>query len=123
MGNSEWTFTIAALALTYNRRARLNDGFDERLENFNALKQRRRGRRICRDECLCFKGAKEVLRMGNVTDTVYLCVFLLRRALSGGEVRQIGHEPCDEAFEEGHHEHQLHPRQSCDERSDRKSVV
>jgi hypothetical protein len=36
--NSEWTFTISALALTYNRRARVNDGFDERLENFNALK-------------------------------------------------------------------------------------
>src|SRR6266571_7907697 len=75
-------------------------------------------KRFVLERDLRLQRAEEFLGMDDVADAVYICVFLLRRTLPFGEVRQVRHELGDEAFEEGHHDHDPHPRESGHELAD-----
>ena len=70
-----------------------------------------RGNRATRERHLRVERTEEFLRMDDIAGTVHVRVFILCRALPFGELCEIGHESGNEAFEEGHHEHDLDPRE------------
>ena len=76
-----------------------------------------------REHHLRFQGPEEFLSMGDVTNAMDVRVFHLGRTLALGELGQIGHEPLNEAFEEGHRHHDRHRRQSSDEQADVHQVA
>src|SRR2546422_10963395 len=109
-------FAVRARLDGLARRACLNDALDQRPKELNSLKELLHGwKRAARERHLRLERAEELLRVDDIADAVHLRVFLLGRALPCGKLREIGHKPGDEAFEEGHHEHDLRSRESSDE--------
>src|SRR6185436_2460605 len=99
-----------------------HDAFYQRPEEsdaFEHLALRPGGRELH----LCRERAVELLGVRDVADAVDVRVFLVRRALTLGELGQVGHELADEALEERHGDRDGHGIEPPDELTDAHQVV